>query len=116
MSDEPDNETIRNKIDVKLTRVGPGRTQGWTVFLGENPIAYYERDPIQFSQRFHVVVFAQGEKLGYRSADTEDPLIEFLRQHCMIEARRQLGREMPNVPLPMSIIEERMRQIVSSRK
>lgn len=99
------------QIDVRLTRIGPGRSQGWTVFLGDESIAYYERDPVQFSQRFHVAVFLQGEKAGFHSVDTEDPLMEFLRQHCMIEARRQLAQEMPNVPLPMTLIEKRMRRV-----
>jgi hypothetical protein len=95
-------------IDVRLTRVGPGRSQGYTVFLGTSPIAYYDRDPVQFSQMFHVLVLAQGKELGYRSVDTEDPLIAFLRQHCEIEARKQLAQELPNVSFPMIVIEERM--------
>jgi len=80
--------TATDQIDVKLTRVGPHRSQGWTVFLGDEAIAFYDRDPMQFSQRFHVVVLAQGEKHGYHSVDTEDPLIEFLCQQRMIEATK----------------------------
>ena len=67
-------------IDERLTRVGPRRIQGWTIFLDGQEIAYYDRDPIRFVQTFQVVVSEYGSNLGFNSVDTEDPYHEMCRQ------------------------------------
>lgn len=46
------NIDSQGDIEIKLTRVGPYRSQGYTVYCGSEAIAYYDRDPFQFSQGF----------------------------------------------------------------
>lgn len=73
-------------IDERLTRVGP-RSQGWTIFLAGEPIAWYERNPMLFVQTFHVDVSPRGFELGFHSVATENPYHEMCHQWLLNEQR-----------------------------
>lgn len=82
---EEEERNMVGDIHERLTRIGPGRSQGWTLFLDADAIAYYERDPLLFTQRFHVAVSPEGHEKGFHSVDTEEPFHEMRRQMLAIE-------------------------------